>query len=207
MYHIREGFWIYCSVIVNDMNQMFSKSYVTPSALCSCCYRFEQGFKLFKTNPSILLSCLFLSWNVNTLPVIQIWMLGLSLFCRAPESQINLGVWLPTDSELERWNSPGLLENCGQLGFQGRWVLLTLRYCSLLVRSIRIDDDCSLIAITCRIWLGVVKSPESTTRSSRTANTIYICCGHSHCTQYWCRRNLILDLESGLGTLTLSTAQ
>jgi hypothetical protein len=40
-----------------------------------------------------------------------------------PESQINLGVWLPSEWELERWNSPGLLENCGQLGFQGRWAI------------------------------------------------------------------------------------
>ncbi|OXA51550.1 Gamma-aminobutyric acid type B receptor subunit 1 [Folsomia candida] len=40
---------------------------------------------------------------------------------RAPESQINLGVWFPSEWELERWNSPGLLENCGQLGFQGRF--------------------------------------------------------------------------------------
>ncbi|OXA54666.1 hypothetical protein Fcan01_11675 [Folsomia candida] len=40
---------------------------------------------------------------------------------RAPESQINLGVWLLSEWELERWNFPGPLENCGQLGFQGRF--------------------------------------------------------------------------------------
>lgn len=39
---------------------------------------------------------------------------------RPPESQINLGVWVPSEWELERWNSPGLLENCGQLGVMGR---------------------------------------------------------------------------------------
>jgi len=55
---------------------------------------------------------------------------------------INLGVWLPPDLpmvELERWNNPGIVENCGKLGFQGRWaemrnIIISIREGALELR-------------------------------------------------------------------------